>query len=78
MPPLASMSTNNPSTTLLTADFLLGSFFGPVGGNDIFARNVDKLSSDYDPKKNLLDAGFLLGLFYDSEDGSNKFLQNVI
>jgi hypothetical protein len=57
---------------LFHSGFLLGLFFYPEDGGDMFLRNVGKLSSDY-----LLHAGFFLGLFFDPEVGSDMFLRNA-
>jgi hypothetical protein len=40
MSPPASTSKNNPSKKLLHGGFLLGLFFNPEDGGDIFLQNV--------------------------------------
>jgi hypothetical protein len=52
--------------------FLVGLFFDPEDGDNIFLRNVSKalLSTCFH-------AAFLLGLFFDPEDGGDMFVRNV-
>jgi uncharacterized membrane protein YciS (DUF1049 family) len=63
--------------TCFHAGFLLGLFFYPEDGGDMFLRNISWLPTDYTLLATCFHTGFLLGLYFYPEDGGDMFLRNI-